>query len=190
VRRDVLRRASWTVTLGLVLPWLVGCEAIRANSRPLCGDLHPMVLSAEAVPTAPMVPCVRVLPAGWHFAGFVAGSGRVTFWLRSDLAGKRALEVSLAPSCATGGARRIGSDERGTTRFETTRKAGSVEETEWMYRIGRSCTTYRFLLPSGQADRLRRQIESGLTFEARGAIAASYRRATGQPLETGVRAGT
>jgi hypothetical protein len=176
--------------IGLVVASLTGCAAIQANSRPVCGRLHPMVLSAQAVPSAPSVPCVRALPPGWHFEGFVARSGQVTFWLRSDLAGKRALQVSLVPTCSVSGMHRTDSDEPGTERFERTSRSGGTQETVWTYRDGPTCTTYRFLLPVAQSTRLLRQIESGVGLEGRRQIAQAYRRATGEPLETEAEAGS
>src|SRR5205823_14387079 len=114
---------------------------------PVCDHLHPIVLSAQAVPAAQAIPCVRSLPLGWHFDGFTARSGLATFWLRSDLGGRHALEVSLGPPCATGGAAEIPSDEHGMNLFERTSTSGPTRTTVWLYPQGQACTTYRFVLP-------------------------------------------
>ena len=34
-----------------------------------CGDLEPLWLEAQSVPSASLVPCVQSVPPGWRFAG-------------------------------------------------------------------------------------------------------------------------
>src|SRR5437773_1880966 len=57
------------------------------------------VLAAQSVPDATLIPCVKALPSGWSPGGSEIVDGRMTFWLNSDRAGVRALEVDLLPSC-------------------------------------------------------------------------------------------
>jgi len=61
------------------------------------------VLAAEAVPSATLIPCIEPLPAGWTYAGSEVRSGMVRFWLDSDRVGKRAIEVTMSPSCDLAG---------------------------------------------------------------------------------------
>jgi hypothetical protein len=171
----------------LILP---GCSAVHAaqqNIRPTCKSIRPLVLMAQAVPTAAEIPCVGSLPAGWHFHGFDARSGQATFWLDSDVAGKSALAVALRPSCATRGARRIASDERGTALFRRVASSQSLVETSWLYRSEGACAVYRLRLPvtlsHRQADRLVEDVRRGLSFVSRGTVAASYRRQGGSLLD-------
>src|ERR1700761_3254985 len=85
---------------------------------PVCGTGHPMILSAQAVPSAALLPCIAELPSGWTAAGADIRNGQSTFWLDSDQAGPRAVPVSLTAACATAGAVRIPSDQAGAARFE------------------------------------------------------------------------
>ena len=49
-----------------------------------CGDLEPLWLEAQSVPSASLVPCVQSVPPGWRFAGANVGtagrSTRSTTW--------------------------------------------------------------------------------------------------------------
>ena len=77
---------------------------------PSCGTGHSMILSAQAVPTAALLPCIAALPAGWSISGTDIASGRASFWLDSDRAGPRAVTVTLTATCDTSGAQQIPSD--------------------------------------------------------------------------------
>ena len=52
------------------------------NTNLSCGDLEPLWLQAQAVPSATMVPCVRFLPVGWSVAMVTVNDGRsVSPWI-------------------------------------------------------------------------------------------------------------
>ena len=46
-----------------------------------CGELEPLWLEAQSVPSASLVPCVRSLPAGWGFGGANVRNGWSKFTL-------------------------------------------------------------------------------------------------------------
>ena len=50
---------------------------------PSCGTGHSMILSAQAVPSAALLPCIAALPAGWSVGGTDIASGRASFVLDS-----------------------------------------------------------------------------------------------------------
>ena len=79
-----------------------------------------MILVAQSVPTATAVPCVAAVPAGWTLAEITVDDGETNFAFDSDIAGTRAIEVSLLPpgECATDGATEVPSDEVGFRRYE------------------------------------------------------------------------
>jgi hypothetical protein len=65
------------------------------STPPVCGTGHAMILSAQAVPSSAMLPCIAALPSGWTADGADVGNGRAVFWLDSDQAGRRAVTVTL-----------------------------------------------------------------------------------------------
>src|SRR5437763_14017129 len=42
---------------------------------PICGTGHSMILSAQAVPSAALLPCIAALPAGWSIGGAAISNG-------------------------------------------------------------------------------------------------------------------
>ncbi len=77
-----------------------------------------MAILAQAVPSASLVPCVREMPVGWSFAALDVESGRARFWLDSDRAGVRAVEIELGPECDTTGASAADPEEDDARRFQ------------------------------------------------------------------------
>jgi hypothetical protein len=92
-----------------------------SDVRPDCdGGNKIFVLAAQAVPSATLLPCVDDLLSGWNIDGTETINGRFSFWLDSDRAGLRSVEVSLLPACDVSNAFEVnpGIDEAGTRRFE------------------------------------------------------------------------
>ena len=96
-----------TLLLAVTLPRLVISNEATASALPVsnlrCDSLGPLVLEAQSVPSASLVPCVRSLPAGWTFAGATSRNGRSVITLDNDLAGPGALELILGDRCAPDG---------------------------------------------------------------------------------------
>jgi hypothetical protein len=115
---------------GLRLPILLAPLALLASgcggaspqipTCPPAGGGDPLILLAQSVPSAAMVPCIQQFPVGWNFGGQNIETGESTIWLDSDRAGFRALTVRLTPSCDTSEAVEVPTeaDEAGTRRFE------------------------------------------------------------------------
>jgi hypothetical protein len=95
------------VALVLLLPLAAACgpiEAQRDSIKLFCTPhsdaiQKSLVLVAQAVPTATLLPCVNGPPEGWTFSSFDARSGQVDVWFDSDRAGMRALDVTLVAAC-------------------------------------------------------------------------------------------
>src|SRR5829696_7005471 len=60
-----------------------------------CGDLQPLWLMAQSVPSASLVPCVQLLPVGWSVAEVAVNNGRSVITLDHDRAGTGAMRVEL-----------------------------------------------------------------------------------------------
>jgi hypothetical protein len=71
-----------------VTAFIPGPKSLGVNA-PGCGTGPSMILAAQAVPSAAMVPCITALPAGWHVGGAEIASGYARFWLNSDQAGRQ-----------------------------------------------------------------------------------------------------
>lgn len=165
-----------TLTLGVVAGFLAGCSATGADdlARPDCrsdgrAGSRPVVLAAQAVPTASRLACVRAVPAGWTFGGFTAFDGQARFWFTSGESGTHVLTVTLTRRCVAGG-RPVAVDARGAVQLTT--------------RVGETTVDRRYAFPGGC---LRYQVQSSGA-SAR-ALAADASLALGVLTRDQVRAG-
>jgi hypothetical protein len=184
------RRLLAATACGLAaLTALSACGAVHENTRPLCRYSNPTVLMAQSVPGASLIPCVRSLPAGWHFDGLTATSRQSRFWLDSDTAGRRALEVVLERRCPEGRARAVKSDEAHTKLSERIDRVRPTYVAEWFYRFEGGCATYRLALSAGAVPSALRAVRAGVSFISRRAVADVYTARAGRPLDAPSRSG-
>ena len=69
-----------------------------------CDQLEPLLLEAQSVPSAALLPCVRPLPPGWTLGAANVRNGWTRFTLDHTELGKPAVVVRLTATCATSGA--------------------------------------------------------------------------------------
>ena len=80
VRRVALAAAALGVAFAAVNVGVQAFFPTAANlgvAAPACGTGHSMILSAQAVPSAAMLPCIAALPSGWSIGGADISSGKV-----------------------------------------------------------------------------------------------------------------
>jgi hypothetical protein len=92
------------VSLSLVL---TSCGT-NATTDVTCDNGDTLILSAQAVPEATMLPCVVGFPTGWTSGGYVAKTGDVRFWMDHDRAGAHAVQVMLSSGCDVSTAESLG----------------------------------------------------------------------------------
>ena len=137
---------------------------------PACGTGHSMILSAQAVPSAALLPCIAALPSGWQADGADITSGKTRLWLDSDRAGPRAVTVTLTAACDTSGARQIPSDQPGTSRFERPLSLAPGFSGLRFYTFPGGCVTYEFRFRPGASPVLAVAADSALAFQSRSSL--------------------
>jgi membrane-associated phospholipid phosphatase len=156
-RRVVLTAATLTVTAAAAYvtatAFIPGPKSLGVNP-PNCGTSPSMILAAQAVPSAAMVPCIAALPSGWHVGGAEIASGHARFWLNSDQAGDQAVTITLSAACDTSGAQQIPSDQPGTRRFERPLTLRPQFTGVRFYTFPGGCVTYRFTFTPGASSLL------------------------------------
>jgi hypothetical protein len=179
-----VRRAATVVTLAVVGVLLTGCEA-RQFQQLTCeeGDAS-LVLAAQAIPTATLLPCIEEFPVGWNFGGSEIRSGVVRFWLDSDRAGLQALEVVLTPECDVSNAVEVtpSADEVGTRRFEEPISLPPRFELNRYYVFPGGCATYRFAFDVNAAPALAFEVDEALAFRPRSELVERVREEDGLEL--------
>jgi membrane-associated phospholipid phosphatase len=149
---------------------------------PRCGTGHSMILSAQAVPSAAMLPCVAALPSGWSIGRADISRGRSRMWLDSDRAGLHAVTVTLTAACDTSGAQQTPSEKPGTRRFE--RPLSLVPQFSGLryYTFPGGCVTYDFRFKPGVSPVLAVAVDSALSFQPRSTLVDFVRRTEGLAL--------
>ena len=151
---------------------------------PECGTGHAMILAAQAVPSAALLPCIAALPSGWTAPGTDAeiASGQASFWLNSGQAGVQAVTITLTATCDTSGAQQIPSDQPGMRRFERPLSLVPQFSDVRYYIFPGGCATYRFLFAPGASPVLAAAVDSALAFTPRSALVGYVRRTEGLAL--------
>jgi tRNA A-37 threonylcarbamoyl transferase component Bud32/membrane-associated phospholipid phosphatase len=149
---------------------------------PTCGTGHSMILSAQSVPSAALLPCIAALPAGWSIDGVDIASGQASFGLDSDRAGVRAATITLAAACNTAGARQIPSDQPGTRRFERPLSLVPQFSGERFYTFPGGCVTYQFRFAPGASPILAGTASSAVAFVPRSRLVGYVRQTEGLAL--------
>jgi hypothetical protein len=149
---------------------------------PECGTGHSMILTAQAVPSAALLPCVAALPSGWRASGGDIASGRASFWLDSDQAGPHAATITLAAACDTAGAREIPSDQPGMRRFERPLSLEPQFSDQRFYTFPGGCVTYQFRFPPGVSPVLAGAADTAVSFVPRSSLVRHVRETEGLAL--------
>src|SRR5215217_544856 len=153
---------------------------IRAQTL-RCAPHEPLLLMAQSVPTASLVPCVEILPAGWTLGDVVVGNGRSRFTMTSDRGG--VLAVELTASCDLGGTVALASEQPGARRYlRVERNPAGVAMTR-AYTFPGGCVTQRLTAPAASRQQLAGESSFALGFTTRDDLDAALRRDSGGRLE-------
>jgi tRNA A-37 threonylcarbamoyl transferase component Bud32 len=111
-----------------------------------CGDLEPLWLQAQAVPSASLVPCVRDLPVGWVLAEVAVNDGRSVISLHHDRAGQ-VLEARLTAGCEIAGVAEEPSGQPGVRRYQLDTRQGPISTTVRFEVFQGGCLVTRITVP-------------------------------------------
>ena len=175
-----------------LLALLGGCTPVQpfdnTPTAPLCQDRgrvgsRAVVLMAQAVPTARLVPCIQLFPPGWTYAGQDVRNGRARFWLTSDRAGPRAVEVTLSERCDLSGATQIiPSDQEGTRRYQRILEVRTVYRGIRTYVFEGGCVSYAFTFTGPSRGTPEAEVSLALAFVPRTRLAETLRDVSGGRL--------
>jgi membrane-associated phospholipid phosphatase/tRNA A-37 threonylcarbamoyl transferase component Bud32 len=172
---------------GIVLAVTLSIQAFIPSGNagaypPQCGTGHSMILAAQAVPSAALVPCVAALPSGWSVGGADISSGHAKFWLDSDQAGTQAVTITLSAACDTSGAQQIPSDQPGTRRFESPLSLRPQFADLRFYTFPGGCVTYKFEFSRGASPLLAIPVDGAVAFMRRATLVQHVRTTEGLAL--------
>ena len=172
-------RRRLLLSVALVLATLPGCSSgsleLRVGQDPTCLPER-LVLLAQAVPTAELIPCVGAYNAGWRFDSIEVVRGRALFALDSDRGGDEAVTVVLERSCDVEGVTEIGADPdaQDARRFQRVTEVIDRFVGERYHVFEGGCVTYRFRIDAtgtGVAGGLAAEVSEQIDFMPRSRIA-------------------
>jgi hypothetical protein len=143
-----------------------------------------MVLMAQSVPEATAIPCISALPTGWTVGGVRVNRGESRFWLDSDQAGERAVEVSVRQraACAVDGGIEVQTDEPGMRRFEEVEQLPPELRSTRTYITDDLCVTYRFEFEGDVDTATTVVLDAALAFQPRAELVEEVARQSGLSL--------
>jgi hypothetical protein len=160
-----------------------GC-ATGQSQQVSCGSHQAiLLLAAQAVPSATLIPCIKSLPGGWSYGGSEIRSGLVRFWLDSDRAGAHAVELRLTRACDVAGTIQLPPSTSGAPvrRYEEP-TARQPQATVRYYLFTGGCARYRFSFTRQTAPALVDQADQLLGFTPRSVDVNSVRENLGVTL--------
>jgi hypothetical protein len=146
------------------------------NTNLSCGDLEPLWLQAQAVPSASQVPCVRYLPVGWSVAMVAVNDGRSVLTLDHDRAGAAALVVRLTAACDPSGAVQGPSAHPGVRHYQQIQSSTGEFTATWYDQFPGGCVTSRLHLTTDPNGEFAAQAPQVLGFTSRTALAEALSR--------------
>jgi hypothetical protein len=149
---------------------------------PLCGTGHSTILSAQAVPSAALVPCVAALRSGWSAGGADIASGHARFWLDSVQAGPQAVTITLSATCDTSGARQVPSHQPQARRFERPPTLRRHFTDLRFYTFPGGCATFWFSFARGASPLLADSVDGAVAFMPRARLVAYIEKTEGLAL--------
>jgi tRNA A-37 threonylcarbamoyl transferase component Bud32/membrane-associated phospholipid phosphatase len=173
------------VVLGIGWGRLIGdgdveTAPIRAQTL-RCAPHEPLLLMAQSVPTASLVPCIAVLPAGWTLGDVVVGNDRSRFTMTSDRGG--VLVVELTASCDLGGTVELTSEQPEARRYLRVERNPTGVAMTRAYTFPGGCVTQRLTAPAASGQHLAGESSFALGFATRDDLAAALRRDSDGRLE-------
>jgi tRNA A-37 threonylcarbamoyl transferase component Bud32 len=184
IQRWSLRRVGlWALAVTLVAlfasVFVGGVVNNDADATPLnntnlsCGDLEPLWLQAQAVPSASMVPCVRYLPVGWSVAMVTVNNGHSVLTLDHDRAGNAALVIRLTAACDPSGAAEGSSATPGVRHSQRIQSPTGEFTATWYDQFPGGCVTSRLHLTTDPNGEFAGQAPQVLGFTSRTALQAA-----------------
>jgi tRNA A-37 threonylcarbamoyl transferase component Bud32 len=158
------RVGLWALILALVVLAALNSRTIFSTEHAVatglgvkdvgCGDLEPLWLMAQSVPSASLMPCLQLVPVDWTVAEVAVNNGRSVITLDHDRAGSGAMVVRLSASCDLAGATEVTSEQSGARRYLRVDRTSTEYSATRAYTFSGGCVTQRYRAAGPSALRL------------------------------------
>lgn len=166
------------ICLAAILP-LSACVPTPPNAEtPFCDEFPVLILEAQSVPTAQLVPCLESMPSGWTASFTWIDSDGSAVTLDSDLAGAGAVEIELRRTCDVTGHVQVPSDEVDTERYELVESIVGEFQSRRTYLFEGGCTTLTFHFDAEASATLVNEVSRAVGFMPRSELNQAIRSIT------------
>ena len=156
-----------------------GCGRSAGDTGvPWCDDYSVLVLAAQSVPEAQLIPCIEAMPIGWEAGRANIDERRTVFTLDSRIAGEEAARVELARECETDEHVQVPSDIPGAERFEFIESIETGVRGQRVYVFEGACVTIDVDFAVDVSAALISEISLAVGFVTRDEVNDSVRTAT------------
>lgn len=167
-------RLATTLPAMIGLAVLTACSPRDAMDPPRC-DNGALLVAAQSVPTAELIPCFTGLPDGWSVSTVQVDQDGTVVRLDSDRAGATAATLRFVERCEPGRAVSVPSDLEGAERFDDIERLEPGFRARTFYVYDGGCVTWRFDFDSGASATESVAIEGAVTLVSRDDLNANVR---------------
>jgi hypothetical protein len=177
VRKRVLLAVAALATLCACTSSVVQGAAPRCSEGAEVAD--ELILEAQSVPSAELVPCITEIPSNWELTVFRIRDGETVIELRSHSEAGGLARATFTSSCNTSGATEQLSGKEGTRLFVRLRPlVDDVLIGKQFYTFPGGCVTYDFDLRGEGVGARFSEAERALDFTPRSRIEEAVERET------------
>src|SRR5215208_24829 len=148
-----------------------------------CGDLEPLWLMAQSVPSASLIPCLQYVSVDWTVAKIAVNNGRSMITLDHDRGGTAAMVVRLTAACDLAGATEVTSEQSGARRYLRVDRNSAEFSATRAYTFPGGCVTQRFRAAGPSPLRLRDTASTEFGFITRQELRQALSQRSGGRLE-------
>jgi membrane-associated phospholipid phosphatase/tRNA A-37 threonylcarbamoyl transferase component Bud32 len=148
-----------------------------------CGDLEPLWLMAQSVPSASLIPCLQLVPVDWKVTEVAVNNGRSVITLDHDRGGKAAMVVRLSAACDLAGATEVTSEQPGARRYLRVDRNSTEFSATRAYTFPGGCVTQRFRAAGPSASRMSDTASTEFGFITRQELRQALSQRSGGRLE-------
>jgi hypothetical protein len=141
----VLGRPASILAVGVVaMVAVAGCAVDEVMPAPNCTEGNSLLIAAQSVPEALLVPCLERLPDGWAVSSVAIDEDETIVRFDSDRAGDDAAVLRYGSSCDVSAAVSVASDLAMAERFDEIRRLEPGFRAERSYVFPGGCISWTF----------------------------------------------
>jgi hypothetical protein len=142
------RRLEAVVSALFLTFFIASCSVQDATPLPSCSEGGSVLITAQSVPSAQMLPCFTQLPLGWEVETVDVTQDGTTIRFDSDRAGHHAAQLVFDTTCDVSGTAEQSNDQDGVERFARTERMEPGLRAKSFHVFEGGCVTWTFDLNS------------------------------------------